>query len=134
MPSGRLFGHQTSPETREKIKNSLKGRSVSPSTQFKKGQRPHNWTGKPFKLSSGYMGVYCLKPNGKMGTRMEHTVIAERILGRPLKKGEVVHHIDGDKMNNKNSNLLICENWYHRWLHNLMSYLYQKQHFGAAGG
>lgn len=36
-----------------------------------------------------------------------HRIIAEEILGRPLKKGEVVHHIDGNKKNNNPSNLMI---------------------------
>lgn len=47
----------------------------------------------------------------------QHVLIAERILGRPLARGEVVHHIDGDKTNNANSNLLICTAKYHAELH-----------------
>lgn len=38
-----------------------------------------------------------------------HRVVAEQILGRPLRKGEVVHHIDGDKRNNSPENLRIFE-------------------------
>ena len=37
----------------------------------------------------------------------EHRVVAERILGRPLKAGEVVHHIDGNKRNNDSKNILV---------------------------
>ena len=37
----------------------------------------------------------------------EHRVVAERILGRKLKSGEVVHHIDGNKRNNNPENLHI---------------------------
>lgn len=33
----------------------------------------------------------------------------EKKLGRPLKKGEVVHHIDGNKENNNEDNLLLCK-------------------------
>lgn len=39
--------------------------------------------------------------------RHEHRRVAEQKLGRPLRPGEVVHHIDGDKHNNDPSNLMI---------------------------
>lgn len=39
--------------------------------------------------------------------RHTHRIVAEQILGRPLMKGEVVHHIDGDKRNNDPSNLMV---------------------------
>ena len=56
-------------------------------------------------------------------------MIAEHALGRSLRKGEVIHHIDGNKVNNRNSNLLICSASFHRWLHNRMAALYQRDHF-----
>lgn len=37
--------------------------------------------------------------------RHEHRVVAEAMLGRPLRPGEVVHHRDGDKRNNDPLNL-----------------------------
>lgn len=44
---------------------------------------------------------------GKLYGRHEHRIVAERILGRPLKKGEVVHHIDFNKRNNAPWNIMI---------------------------
>lgn len=48
----------------------------------------------------------------------EHRINAERALGRKLKGTERVHHVDGDKTNNSNNNLVICPNEsYHKLLH-----------------
>ncbi len=45
------------------------------------------------------------KATGK--TRSLHRVLAEQLLARPLKDGEIVHHRDGDSTNNDPSNLLV---------------------------
>lgn len=39
--------------------------------------------------------------------RHEHRVVAEQKLGRPLRNGEIVHHIDGDRRNNDPDNLMV---------------------------
>ena len=36
-----------------------------------------------------------------------HRLVVESVIGRPLKAGEVVHHIDGDKRNNNPENLMV---------------------------
>jgi hypothetical protein len=43
----------------------------------------------------------------KVYGRHEHRIVAEQILGRPLKPGEIVHHIDRDKRNNAPENLMV---------------------------
>jgi hypothetical protein len=51
----------------------------------------------------------------------EHRLVAEKVLGKPLPPGAVVHHIDGDNMNNHPSNLVICpDQGYHRLIHTRM--------------
>jgi len=46
-----------------------------------------------------------------------HRHVAERKLGRKLKPGEVVHHRDGNKLNNKRGNLAVLSRKFHSKLH-----------------
>lgn len=74
-------------------------------------RRRENGTGT--MVSSGYVG--CVIGGKRV---FAHTIVAELALGKPLPKGAVVHHVDGDKTNNERSNLVICENSaYHTLLH-----------------
>lgn len=57
-----------------------------------------------------------------------HVLLAEKALGRELKKGEVVHHINLDKSDNRPQNLLVCTQSYHMWLHNEMARRWVKEH------
>lgn len=43
----------------------------------------------------------------KLYSRLAHRVVAEQMLGRPLREGEVVHHIDGDIRNYSPDNLQV---------------------------
>ena len=50
---------------------------------------------------------------GSGAWRKEHILVAERILGRPLRREELVHHINGDRADNSASNLFVCRDRAH---------------------
>lgn len=51
----------------------------------------------------------------------EHVAVVEAVLGKPLPKGAVVHHANGDRSKNENSNLVVCpDDAYHFLLHQRM--------------
>ncbi len=57
-------------------------------------------------------------PNAHRGGYVaEHILIVTEIEGRPLVKGEMVHHIDLDKHHNTSDNLVICDSKQHREYH-----------------
>ncbi len=57
------------------------------------------------KLALLRMGTGEQKSYLKLNGRHLHRQIAEMVIGRPLKKGEIVHHKDGNKRNNIPGNL-----------------------------
>jgi hypothetical protein len=61
----------------------------------------------------GYMMIRV----GPRAYRLEHRMIAERVLGRPLKRREYVHHVNRDRSDNRHANLVICSHEYHATIH-----------------
>ena len=75
------------------------------------GENHPNWKGGKH-INSGYWSIY--SPNhprvNSKNHVYEHILEAEKMLGRYLTKNERVHHIDGNKLNNKHKNLVILKN------------------------
>lgn len=57
-------------------------------------------------LHSGYQ-CQTIKINGKKYRTLIHRKIIESIIGRKLLKTEIVHHINGNKLDNRMSNLML---------------------------
>ena len=66
----------------------------------------------------------------KRNNRHEHRVVAEQMLGRPLHRGEIVHHIDGNKHNNSPDNLQVMTQADHLRLHHAEMWKARKLKYG----
>ncbi len=59
----------------------------------------------------------CINTYRKVFGRHEHRIVAENMIGRSLKKSEVVHHINGDIRDNRPENLQVMTRKEHAELH-----------------
>lgn len=89
--------------------------STPPGSQT--GEKSSSWKGGRFQSSIGYEMVL-LEGQGKYTTAQK--AIMEKTLGRKLRPGEVVHHRDGDKMNNDVSNLEVMSRAAHARIHKFL--------------
>ena len=82
------------------------------------GERNPFWKGGRTIASNGYMLVKLLPGHHLSDVRgyaYEHRVVAEQKMGRRLLPGEQVHHIDGNKLNNRPDNLeVVADTAHHR--------------------
>ena len=110
-------GIKLSEETKLKLSLSHKGQHNSPGTEFKKGEKhiqygnkrdlSHNWKGGR-TIIKDYIFVYSPNhPYHKKNYVKEHRLVMEKYLGRYLNPKEVIHHRNGDKKDNRISNLFL---------------------------
>lgn len=78
-----------------------------------RGER-HNWWKSGFHFRLGYKVV--LQKHHKY--KFEHRLIMEEHIGRKLSRDEVIHHINGNRLDNRIENLVIMTNEEHGRLHN----------------
>lgn len=95
--------------------------AVSASNRKRSGDVHPSWKGGRYIDHHGYVMVSVRSGrnsgSGWENYRKEHVVVMEEHLGRPLKRNEVVHHIDGDKTNNSLENLWLTTRSGHRRAH-----------------
>ena len=143
-------GRKQSEEHKAKNSKALKGRMFTKShhdniaaanrrrtlgKKFPERSRENNgkWKGGTY-YKGGYKYIMVKDESGPPAHpkyQREHILIAERALGRRLKKGEVVHHINCEKTDNRNQNLMICTQSYHKFIEDRMARLYAQEHFGG---
>lgn len=79
------------------------------------GQNNPNWKGGIVE-NRGYRYMR-IKRHDVSPYFAEHQAVAEGKIGRPLRSDEVVHHVNGDKLDNRPENLAVMTRSEHMRLH-----------------
>ena len=81
-----------------------------------RGENHPMWKGGRQVLGTGYVKLYT--PDGYV---WEHIIVCEKALGKPLPPNAMPHHVNENRSDNRNENLVICQDKsYHNLLHRRM--------------
>lgn len=84
------------------------------------GDKHGHWNEGRWSHADGYVAIKVYEGHHLRqanGYAYEHQIEAEKKLGRRLQAGEVVHHINGIKADNRHENLVVMTNSEHRRQH-----------------
>jgi len=128
-PDATLYGSE---EHRQKMSTANIGKHAR--------EKSGRWKGGRFVAPDGYIRV--LPPDNYEGKRVhggryvhEHHLVAEQALGRLIKPGEIIHHRNRDRTDNRLANLVLLPSVSaHRRLHAAESMLDYEVHPSLTGG
>lgn len=116
------FGSRRSAETRRLMSEQKRGplhpgygvpktpAQLRKLSEANRGPRNNQWKGGRYVTPKGYAMVW-VGPEHPMANHMnycfEHRLVMAEAIGRPLTRAERVHHVNGDKLDNRLENLML---------------------------